>query len=67
MGSKARSKGKILEKKRVDSGRYSLNIILMNICQNVCHHEKRTDLKVDHVGSETRSLDYYLKVKIPEF
>ena len=25
--------------------------------QNVCQHEKRTDLKVGHVGSETRSLD----------
>ena len=32
------------------------DLILMNICQNVCHHEKRTDLKVGHVGSETRSL-----------
>ena len=28
----------------------------MNLHQNVCHHEKRTNLKVGHVGSETRSL-----------
>ena len=29
----------------------------MNICQNVCHHEKkdRLILKVGNVGSETRS------------
>ena len=30
-------------------------------------HEKRTALKVGHVGSETWSLAYYFKVKIPEF
>ena len=28
---------------------------------NVCHHEKRTNLKVGHVGSETRSLGQILK------
>ena len=33
----------------------------MNICQNVCHHEERTDLKVGHVGSETRSLGQMLE------
>ena len=35
----------------------------MNLCQNVCHHEKRTDLEVGHVGSESRPLAYYLKFK----
>ena len=33
----------------------------MNICQNVCHHEERTHLKVGHVGSETRSLRQILE------
>ena len=33
----------------------------MNLCQNVCRHEKRTDLKVDHVGSETRPLGHILE------
>ena len=33
----------------------------MNICQNVCHHEEKTDLKVGHVGSETRSLGQILE------
>ena len=56
-----------IKKTCVHSGKYSLNLILMNICQNVCHHEKRTGLKVGHVVSETRSLAYNLKVKIPEF
>ena len=40
----------------VHSGRYSFDLIFMNLCQNVCQYEKRTDLKVGHVGSETRSL-----------
>ena len=63
--SKARSSGQILEKKRVHSGRYSLDLILIIYVKIVL--EKRTDLKVGHVGSETRSLAYFLKVKIPEF
>ena len=33
----------------------------MNICQNVCHHKKRTDLKVGHVGSEARPLGQNLE------
>ena len=33
----------------------------MNIFRNVCHHEKRTDLKVSHVGSETWSLGQILE------
>ena len=33
----------------------------MNICQNVCHHEKRTDLKVGHVGSGTMSVGQNLE------
>ena len=33
----------------------------MNICQNVCHHEERTDLKVGQVGSETRLLGQILE------
>ena len=33
----------------------------MNICQNVCHHEERTNLKMGHVGSETRSLGQILE------
>ena len=33
----------------------------MNIYQNVCHQEERTDLKVGHVGSETRSLGQILE------
>ena len=33
----------------------------MNLCQNVCHHEERTCLKVGHVGSKTRSLGQVLK------
>ena len=33
----------------------------MNICQNVCHHEQSTDLKVGHIGSETRSLGQILE------
>ena len=33
----------------------------MNICQNVCHHEERTDLKLGHAGSETRSLGQILE------
>ena len=37
------------------------DLILMNLCQNVCHHEKRTDLKMGHVGSETRSLGQILE------
>ena len=43
-----------LRKQSVHSGRYSFDLILMN--QNFCHHEERTDLKVGHVGLETRSL-----------
>ena len=33
----------------------------MNIYQNVCHHEERTDLQVGLVGSETRSLGQILE------
>ena len=33
----------------------------MNICQNVGHYEQSTDLKVGHVGSETRSLGQILE------
>ena len=33
----------------------------MNLCQNVCHHEKRTNLKVGHVESKIRSLGQILK------
>ena len=63
---KARSSGQILEKKTcVHSGKYSLDLILIIYVKIVL--EKRTDLKVGHVGSETRSLAYFLKVKIPEF
>ena len=51
----------------VHSGRYSLDLFLMNMCQHVCYHEKRIDLKVDHVGLETRPLAFYMKVKITEF
>ena len=36
----------------------------MNLCQNVCYHEKRTNLKVDHVGSKTRSLGQILKTGV---
>ena len=50
-----------LRKPCVHSGRYSFDLILMNICQNVCHHEEIIDLKVDHVGSETRSLSEILE------
>ena len=57
----------LIKKTCVHSGRYSLYLILINICQNVCHHEKRTDLKVGHVRSETKSFAYYVKVKAPEF
>ena len=32
----------------------------MDLCKNNCHHEKKTDLKVDHVGLETRSLGQIL-------
>ena len=37
------------------SGWYSFDQILMNLCQNISHHQKRTDLKVGHLGSESRS------------
>ena len=33
----------------------------MNLCLNVCHHEKRTDLKAGHIGSENRSLGQILE------
>ena len=33
----------------------------MNLCQNVGLHEKRTGLKVGHVGSETKSLGHSLE------
>ena len=52
LGHKVKSKKK---KTCVLSVRYSLELILMNICQNVCHHENRTGLKVGLVGSEKRS------------
>ena len=29
--------------------------MLMNLCQNVCHRENKTHLKVGNVGSKTRS------------
>ena len=45
----------------VHSGRYSFDLILMNLCQNVYHHKKRIDLKVGHIGSETRSLGLILE------
>ena len=45
----------------IHSGRYSFDSVLMNLCQNVCHHEKRTNLKVSYVGSKTRSLGQILK------
>ena len=54
-----------MKKKRVHSGRYSLDLILIMDVKIVL--AKRTDLKGGHVGSETRSLIYYIKVKIPEF
>ena len=43
------------------------DLIPMNLCQNVCHHEKKTDLKVGHAGSETRILGQItlvLKVRV---
>ena len=49
---KSRSQGQILEKTCIHSGRYSFDSMLLNLCQNVCHHEKRTNLKVGHVGSK---------------
>ena len=50
-----------LRKPCVHSRRYRFDLILMNICQNICHHENRTDLKVGPVGSETRSLSQLLE------
>ena len=42
--------------------------MLKNLCQTVCHHEKRTNLKVCHVGSKTsygtRSLGQILKNRV---
>ena len=36
----------------------------MNLSQNVCHHEKKIDLKEGHVGSKTRSLDQILENRV---
>ena len=33
----------------------------MNLCQNVCHREKRTGLKVGDVGLETKSFGQILE------
>ena len=50
-----------LRKPCIHSGRYSFDPMLMNLCQNVCHHEKRTNFKMGHVGSKTRSLGHIKK------
>ena len=59
--SNSRSQSQILEKTCIHSGWYSFDPMLMNLCQNVCHHEKRTNLKVGHVESKIRSLGQILK------
>ena len=38
--------------------------MLMILCQIVRHHGKRTNLKVCHVGSKTRSLGQILKNRV---
>ena len=44
-----------LRKPCLHSGRYSFDLTLMNLCQNVCGLKKRTHLKVGHVGLKTRA------------
>ena len=33
----------------------------MNLCQNVCYYDKRTNLKVGHVWANTRALGQILE------
>ena len=60
IGLKARSKGQILEN-NVYTQESSFDPIFINLCQNVCHHEKRIRLTVGHVGSKSRSLGQILE------
>ena len=58
---KTRLLGHILEKPCVHSRGHSFEKKFMKLCQNVNSYKSRSNLKLGHVGSKTRSLGQIMK------